>query len=79
MDVIKSGIKLMRKPQIKNAQVLMRTTAKEKKLIEAAAARAERAVSEYCRMQILKVVEAEMAARAEHPQARESDDLRKEK
>ena len=64
----------MRKPQTKNAQVMMRTTAKEKKLIEAAASRAERAVSEYCRMQILKVIEAEMAARAD-PKARESDDL----
>jgi uncharacterized protein (DUF1778 family) len=57
-------VELMPKPQIKNANVMMRTTPREKRLIEKAAALAQRAVSEYCRMQVVKAAEADIAAAA---------------
>jgi uncharacterized protein (DUF1778 family) len=44
---------------------MVRTTPKEKKLIEKAAALANRTVSDYCRLQILKAIEADAAEASE--------------
>jgi uncharacterized protein (DUF1778 family) len=59
-----TGYRMATKKPIKKTNIMVRVSAKEKQLIQKAAALAQRAMSDYTRIHILRKAESDIAAAA---------------